>query len=196
VNILLRGKTLKKQEEKSHAALLHWGKTPPGFLCHWGCRNVIDVEGVTLSYNYSHWEIASVHSVLYELPSLLMQRRRFVFDLEPFKVYCLLHRKHLLTLQPGKHLWFSLYYLLCMLDNSVFITTVSLLPTELFASGGKPLNRSPKPDTSNRAQMDESHSVLWEKPHGCIISRCQGCKCISHWGLFIFVFQTQISAHG
>lgn len=29
-----------------------------------------------------------------------------------------------------------------------------------------------------------------------VISRCQGCKYISHWGLFIFVFQTQASAHG
>lgn len=27
------------------------------------------------------------------------------------------------------------------------------------------------------------------------VSRCQGCKCLSHRGLFIFVCQTQISTH-
>lgn len=70
-------------------------------------------------------------------------------------------------------------------------------PKSPFASGEKSVNRSPKPDTNNRAQRDESSGVLWEnKTIWVYMSRCQGCKCISHRGLFIFVCQTQISTHG
>lgn len=94
-------------------------------------------------------------------------------------------------------MFFLPLFIMCVTQQPALFCLWSLFsPKELFASGGSSLNRSPKLDTNDNTQRDESHSVLWEHPHGDITSRCQGCKYISHWGLFIFVFQIHTSTHG